>query len=207
MEIGVRVARFAVAAYDVPGQAAWRVRLGGRYVLTTGGLAPDNGTLDLLEAHATLVLEQAALADVRLVVVGDGDADEHLVELSTRASELGTAPIVVEAVADAELPSLVAGAAAFCYLPTHDASCAGALEALAAGVPVIARDLPEVRAVLQDVVEYGDTVLSIADALLDVLTDPPDPEPGAVLAAAHAGPRLEDGVVEQQPDRGDGREE
>jgi len=188
MSDGVDIARFAAAAFDVPGQAAWSARVGGRYLLASGGLAPEQGALDLLEAHATMVQEQAALAGVRVVITGD-DADvdpDHVAAFTQRAEELGAGPIMLGPVPEAEFPSLVAGASAFCYLPTRDASCVSALEALAAGVPVIARDLPEVRAVLLDVVVYGDTALSIADALVDVLTDPPEPEQGVALAMSYA---------------------
>jgi glycosyltransferase involved in cell wall biosynthesis len=207
----VDIARFAAAAFDVPGQAAWRARIGGRYVLTTGGLDPEAGSLDLIEAHAIVVQEQAALSDVRVVIAGgdahaDADAD-RVSEYASRVAELGTAPILLASVPDREFPSLVAGASAFGYLPTRDASGVRALEALAAGVPVVARDLPAVRAVLRDVVVYGDNVLSIADGLVDVLTDPPEPEPGVTLAASYAEGGSEDRVVEQQPDRGDGRED
>lgn len=190
MRIDVDVARYAAAAFDVPGQAAWRARIGGRYVLMTGGLAPEGGSLDLLEAHAIVVHEQAALADVRVVITGDdGHADsDHVSEVASRIAELGSTAVLLASVAEDELPSLVAGAAAFGYLPTRDATCVSALEALAAGVPVVARDFPDVRAVLGDVVVYGDNVLSIADALVDVLTDPPEPEPGVTLAASYAAP-------------------
>ena len=190
MRIDVDVARYAAAAFDVPGQAAWRARIGGRYVLMTGGLAPEGGSLDLLEAHSIVVHEQAALADVRVVITGgDGHADsDHLSEVASRIAELGSTAVLLASVAEDELPSLVAGAAAFGYLPTRDATCVSALEALAAGVPVVARDFPDVRAVLGDVVVYGDNVLSIADALVDVLTDPPEPEPGVTLAASYAAP-------------------
>lgn len=209
MRSGVDIARFAAAAFDVPGQAAWRARIGGRYVLTTGGLDPEAGSLDLLEAHAIVVQEQAALSDVRVVIAGgDAHADgDHVSEYASRVAELGTAPILLATVAEGEFASLVAGASAFGYLPTRDASGVSALEALAAGVPVVARDLPAVRAVLRDVVVYGDNVLSIADGLVDVLTDPPEPEPGVTLAASYAEGGSEHRVVEQQPDRGDGREE
>ncbi len=188
MRIDVDVGRYAAAAFDVPGQAAWRARIGGRYVLTTGGLAPETGSLDLVEAHAIVVHEQAALSDVRLVMTG-GDAHAevgHLSEVASRVAELGSAAVLLSSVPDDEFASLVAGAAAFGYLPTRDATCVSALEALAAGVPVVARDFPDVRAVLGDVVAYGDNVLSIADALVDVLTDPPEPEPGVTLAASYA---------------------
>ena len=207
MRIGVDIARFAAAAFDVPGQAAWRARIGGRYVLSTGGLDPEAGSLDLLEAHAIVVQEQAALSDVRVVIAGgDGHPDgRHVSEFASRVAELGTAAILLASVSEDEFPSLVAGASAFGYLPTGEPSGADALEALAAGVPVVARDLPAVRAVLRDVVVYGDNVLSIADGLVDVLTDPPEPEPGVTLAASYGV--SEDGVVEEQPDRGDRREE
>lgn len=206
MRSGVDIGRFTAAVYDVPGQASWRVRIGGRYVLSVDGISPESGAIDLLEAHAVLAQEQAALADVRLVVAGPDPDPDYLAEFTSRAAGLGARPVRLGPVPDADLPSLVAGAAVLGYLPTLAASCASALEALAAGVPVVARDLPEVRAVLSDAVAYGDTVLSIADALVDMLIDPPDPSAGVELATAWAV-GSEDGVVEEQPDRGDGRQD
>jgi glycosyltransferase involved in cell wall biosynthesis len=194
----IDAARFAAAVYDVPGQAAWQVRLGGRYLLATGGTTPDSGSIDLLEAHAVVVQEHRELADVRLVVAGPDDGDGPA-QLRSLAADLGTDPVLLGVVPDADLPALVAGAAAVAYLPTRDATGAAALEALAAGVPVVARDLPHLRAVLRDVVAYGDTVLSIADALVDVLTDPPEPDAGVALAASYSstgGAESEDRVVE-----------
>ena len=188
MRTSADIARFNAAGHDVPGQAAWRARMGGRYLLTTGGLAPDTGSLDLLEAHAVVVQEQITLADVRLVVAGGNQhANEvHAAEFAERAAELGTTPVLLGLVPEADFPALVASASVFGYLRTRDASCASALEALAAGVPVIARDLPDLRAVLRDVVAYGDTVLSLADAIVDVLSDPPEPAAGIALAASYA---------------------
>lgn len=209
MRLSVDVGRLAAAVYDVPGQAAWRVRIGGRYLLAVGGVAAENGTIDLLEAHAALAHDHAELADVRLVIAGgDEPADaDYVAEFTSRAAGLGTRPLRLGPVDDATYPALVAGAAALGYLPTRAPSSPAALEALAAGVPVVARDLPEVRAILGETVAYGDTVLSIADAIVDVLTDPPDPAAGVELAASYALGSSEDGVVEEQPDRGDRREE
>lgn len=187
MDITVDAARFAAAVYDVPGQAAWRVRVGGRYLLALGGVAPEAGSLELLEAHAAMVQEQPALADVRLVVAGvpDEAAPDFQSRFASRAEELSVHPLVLDDLPARELPTLVAAASGFVHLPeSDDGDCAGALDALAAGVPVVTRDLPGIRAVLADAVTYGDTVLSIADALVDVLTDPPAPGAGVALATA-----------------------
>ncbi|MEZ0578887.1 glycosyltransferase [Nocardioides sp. MH1] len=206
MHITVDAARYAAAVYDVPGQAAWRVRVGGSYLLSLGGIAAGHGSMELLEAHALVVLEQPALADVHLVLAGtDPEADPaYLAAFRARAAELGTAPVVIGAVSRRDQPTLVAGASGFVHLPATYDGCVLPLQALAAGVPVVARDLPEVRRVLGDAVAYGDTVLSIADAVIDVLTDPPEPDEGIALAAAWDS---EDRVVEQQPDRGDRRQQ
>lgn len=198
MRVDLDVALFAAAVHDVPGQAAWRVRVGGRYLLALGGIAPGNGTIDLLEAHATLVQEQPALADVRLVVAGPspGEHAAYEEEFWARAFDLGTEPVVLPTVRVAELPTLVAGASAAAYLTTDDVVDGPVLAALAAGVPVVARNLPGLRAALGDAVLYGDTVLCIADALVDVLTLPPDPSAGVELAASYAaaGPPADGGL-------------
>ncbi|WP_183094312.1 glycosyltransferase [Nocardioides stalactiti] len=188
MRIVFDAPRFAAAALDVPGQAAWRVRVGARYLLALCGTNPAEGCLDLLEAHAVLVQENPSLADIRLVVVCPPDHDQDPDEVATfwsRTHDLGADPMLVRPV-PAEMPALVAGATAVGYLPTEPSTHGRALEALAAGVPVVARDLPGIREVLGDAVAYGDTVLSIADALVDVLTDPPEPTRGVAHAAAWA---------------------
>lgn len=197
MRAEVDVALFAAAVYDVPGQAAWRARVGGRYLLALEEISPANGTFVLLEAHATLVQEHPALADVRLVVTGSAaprdDACQE--EFRRRASELGTEPVVLTAMCDADRPALVAGASAAAYLPTDDVVRRSALEALAAGVPVVARDLPAVRACFGEAVLYGDTMLCIADALVDVLTVPPEPGVGVELAAAYGAHATAEGPL------------
>ncbi|WP_188113391.1 glycosyltransferase [Nocardioides humilatus] len=160
----------------------------GSYLLAVGGIAPELGSIELLEAYAAMLQERRALAGVRLVVAGwraDVPTD-YGAEFVERAWELGVSPVVLGDVSDADLSRLIAAAAGFVHLPSSADHCAAALEALASGVPVVARDLPGLRAVLADVVAYGDTVLSIADAMVDVLTVPPEPASGIALAAARA---------------------
>ena len=188
MCVAIDVALFAAAAYDVPGQASWRVRIGGPYLLGLGGIAPEDGSIDLLEAYATLAQEHPSLADLRLAMTGPhlGTDADYQDEFWARAAELGVDPVALGVVSDVDLPPLVAGASAAAYLPTGDVVDGRPFEALAAGVPVVARDLPALRAALRDTVLYGDTVLSIADALVDVLTVPPEPRAGVELAASYA---------------------
>ena len=60
------------------------------------------------------------------------------------------------------------------------------MEALAAGVPVVARDLPVLREVFGDTVAFAGDVDGIADALGSALHDPVDPLAGRALAASYS---------------------
>ncbi|CAB4735254.1 unannotated protein [freshwater metagenome] len=64
-----------------------------------------------------------------------------------------------------------------------------AMEALAAGVPVVARDLPVLREVLGATVSFATDPASISSALHTVLQAPPDPGPGRALAASYTWER------------------
>lgn len=183
---GVAAERFAAGALDRAGRARWRGRL-GRYVLALGGIEPRKGTLDLLEAWALLRTDRdrTDLADVRLVLAGGEtlfDYREYRAAFDARADELGLAPELLGVVAEEELASLVAEAGALGFVSTKEGFGLAALEALAAGVPVVARDLPVLREVLGDTARYADDPASIAAALAAVLRDRPDPGPGSELA-------------------------
>ncbi len=178
---GVAAARFAAAADDEMGRLRWRRRL-GRYVLAVGGIEPRKGTLDLLEAYSLLRAEQP---DVRLVLAGGETLFDHRAyraAFDVRAAELDVRPEVLGVVDDAALPSLVAEAAALAFVSTQEGFGLAALEALAAGTPVVARRLPVLHEVLGDVVEYAVDPASISAALGRALDDPPDPTPGQALA-------------------------
>ncbi|HVK27102.1 MAG TPA: MSMEG_0565 family glycosyltransferase [Nocardioides sp.] len=184
---GVAAERFAAGAADGAGRARWRHRIGSRYLLALGGIEPRKGSIDLLEAHALLVAADPALADVRLVLGGGEtlfDYRDYRAAFERRAAELGTAPIVLGPVPDDELPALVGEAAALGFVSTKEGFGLSAMEALAAGVPVVARDLPVLREVLGGAVRYAEDVPGIAAALAAVLADPPAPAPGRELAAS-----------------------
>ncbi len=140
----------------------WRARL-GRYVLAVGGIEPRKGSIDLLEAYGLLGRQQ-----VSLVFAGGEtlfDYRDYRADFDARARELGVHPIMLGTVDDTEMPALVAGAAALPFVSTKEGFGLAAMEALAAGVPVVARDLPVLREVFRDQVEYASDPPSIATAL------------------------------------------
>lgn len=183
---GVAAERFAAGAADAAGRAAWRERIGGRYVLALGGIEPRKGSIDLLEAHATLVAEHPASADVRLVFGGGEtlfDYRDYRADFEQRADALGSTPIVLGPVPDDALAALVGEASVLGFVSTKEGFGLAAMEALAAGVPVVARDLPVLREIFGTAVGYADDVPGIAAALAAALDDPPPPGPGRELAA------------------------
>ncbi|HEX3257098.1 MAG TPA: MSMEG_0565 family glycosyltransferase [Pseudonocardia sp.] len=179
---GVDAARFA----DVPAaaRARWRSRL-GRYVLTVGGIEPRKGSIELLEAYASL-----GRPEVALVIAGGEtlfDYRPYRALWEARAAELGVVPVVLGPVPDPDLPALVAGAEAFAFPSAKEGFGLAAMEALAAGVPTVVSDLPVLRQVFAGAAAFADGAAAFADALAAAL-DGPDPGRDAVgraLAARH----------------------
>jgi glycosyltransferase-like protein len=174
---GVDAARFAAAASS-PLSDVWRDRL-GRYVLAVGGIEPRKGSIDLLEAYALLRRE---LPDLRLVIAGGEtlfDYRHYRAAWEDRARDLGVEPVVLGPVQHEELPALVAAADAFAFPSVKEGFGLAAMEALAAGVPVVVRDLPVLREVFGAAVGYGTGPASLSSALLRAIK-----EPGPARAAA-----------------------
>jgi glycosyltransferase-like protein len=147
---GVASTRFARAASDQPSavaaRSAWRARC-GRYVLAVGGIEPRKGTADLVAAMAIL---RSTMPDVRLVLAGGEtlfDYRGYREEVLRQAERLGVDPVLLGTVSEGELPALVAGASAFAFPSTKEGFGLAAMEALAARVPVVLRDLPVLREV------------------------------------------------------------
>jgi glycosyltransferase-like protein len=184
---GVDAARFR-AASEEPGadaRAEWQQTL-GRYVLALGGIEPRKGSLDLLEAFAHLHRRHP---DVRLVFGGGEtlfDYRDYRATFDARVSELGLDPVILGVVDDDALPSLVAAAGALAFVSTKEGFGLAAMEALAAGVPVVARDLPVLHEVFGTAVAYATDPVTIADALeIALARGGPDAGAGRALATGH----------------------
>jgi glycosyltransferase-like protein len=166
---GVDAARFAAAAGRgaVAARARWRQQL-GRYVLAVGGIEPRKGTLDLVEAMATV-------RGLRLVVAGGDtlfDYRAYRAEVMERADRLGVAPVVLGPVPHEELPALVAAAAVFAFPSVKEGFGLAAMEALAAGVPVVVRDTAVFREVFGDAVAYAASPPQLARELTAAVANP-----------------------------------
>lgn len=190
---GVDAARFAAGCADAAGRARWAGEL-GRYVLALGGIEPRKGSLDLLEAYA-LLRARPGHGDLRLVVGGGEtlfDYRDYRAAFEARAAALGvglgTDLVVLGTLAEDALPALVAQADALAMVSTKEGFGLAGMEALAASVPVVVRDLPVLREVFGDVVRYADAVPGIADALAAAVADrgrEPVLAAGRALAASY----------------------
>jgi glycosyltransferase involved in cell wall biosynthesis len=157
-------------------------------VLALGGIEPRKGSIDLLEGCAHLIREHPGLADVSLVFGGGEtlfDYRDYRAAFDARAVELGIEPVVVGVLTEEELPPLVAEAATVAMVSTKEGFGLAALEALAAGVPVVARDLPVLREVFGPTVSYARDPVSIGESLGRSISEPTDPAAGRLLAARH----------------------
>lgn len=141
MALGVAPERLVVAPLGVTPlpQAEPVSGLPSRYVLTVGETSPRKGYDVLL--HALSRLEQ----DVSLVMAGPPAGDEQRLRslaatlgVSTRLTRLG-------AVTDAALAGLYRGAVALCFPSIAEGFGLPVLEAMAMGLPLVARDIPVVR--------------------------------------------------------------
>jgi glycosyltransferase involved in cell wall biosynthesis len=161
-----------------PPDDAVRARLGlpSSYLLFVGTLEPRKDLPTLLSAHRLM-------ADAPpLVLVGPPGWGERLdVDGCITPGYLG----------DDLLPSVVAGASAL-VVPSRDEGFGlPVLEALAAGTPVVASDLPVLREVGGHVVTYAEAgdPASFAAALQQVLDAPGDPAPRRTHGAAYTWAR------------------
>jgi glycosyltransferase involved in cell wall biosynthesis len=149
----------------------------GRYVLAVGALVPRKGLDTLVRAMA------AVPPDVRLVLAGPaGGAEPELRALAAAPDRAGRVEFL-GAVDDATLAALYRGASLLCFPSVSEGFGLPVVEAMAAGVPVVASDIDAVREVGGDAVvrvPVGD-VEAFAAALSALLDD--DDRRGTLAAA------------------------
>jgi glycosyltransferase-like protein len=134
---------------DLPSQ----LRAGDRTVfLTVGGIEPRKGTLELIEAFA-LVHDRLDPPPVLVIVGGHSFQDHHDYRAQVfdriRQLSLDDGLVLPGTVADAELPSWYHAADAFLFPSVKEGFGLVVLEAMAAGLPVVASDIPVFREFLQ----------------------------------------------------------
>jgi glycosyltransferase involved in cell wall biosynthesis len=177
--LGVPSARLELLPHYLPDETfAERSRsAGGAYALVAGRLSPEKGV--------DVAIHAAALAGVPLRVAGEGPAAE---DLRTLAEERG-APVEFLGRVDRErLDGLLRGAAAL-LLPSryHEFSPYAVLEAMAAGVPVVATAMGGVPELIgpERCVPMGDAP-ALAERLRALWEDPDlrDAEGEALAARA-----------------------
>jgi alpha-1,3-rhamnosyl/mannosyltransferase len=118
------------------------------YLLAVGTLEPRKNMPALLEAFRTLRREGR---DVELVIAGRQPWTHSLPlgDLAPHVRLVGTVP-------DADLPALYAGAACFVMPSLHEGFGLPLAEAMAAGTPAVASDIPALREVGGETVRYAD---------------------------------------------------
>ena len=172
---GVDVARFQAAD---PGQAQELRQCAGAadrpLILSVGGIEPRKGSDTLVQAIAAL---KKAGRDPVLAVVGGHSFQDYrpyrdrvLASLPGLGLRLDDDVILVGTVPDAELPAWYAAADVLAFPSTKEGWGLAVLEAMSAGLPVVASDLPV----------FGEYLTSGRDALLVPVDDP------AALATALA---------------------
>jgi len=168
----VDVARFAP---DAAGAAKVREEFSAAGLPLIGcvsRLAAGRGHETLIEAFRRLL---ASRPEARLLLVGKGERRDALVELVGRLGLERQA--LFAGYRDADLPAVLAALDVFVLLGSgSDESCRAALEAMAAGRPVVAANV----AALPDAVAHGETGLlvdhgysgGVADAIESLLAHP-----------------------------------
>jgi len=149
-------------------------------VLTVGGIEPRKGSMTLLDGFARLRSSQPE-RDPLLLVVGGAtlfDYRDEIERFAVRARELGVSEHIrhVGTVSPAELERHYRAADVFAFPSTKEGFGLVALEALAAGLPVVASELDVFQTFLAD----GESALlcpagdgdALGDALARVAGDP-----------------------------------
>ena len=184
---GVRVERFA--ASGPPGDRdRLRARIGAtdrHLFLTVGGIEPRKGSRHLVEALGLLKASTPPGRATMLAVVGGHSfqdyrayRDEVLGSLGAHGLRLGDDMVMLGTVSDEELPRWYHAADSFVFPSVSEGWGLVVLEALAAGLPVVASDIEVFRSFLTP----------DADAVLTEVANPVSLAAG--MARVHDDPQL-----------------
>jgi glycosyltransferase involved in cell wall biosynthesis len=161
---GVDVTRFPVASVQATAQArrAIGMPVGVPLVGSLGRLHPQKGFSDLLTAFAQV---RQRVSSVRLFVAGDGELRD---DLEAQARSLGIAAAVTFAGVRADVSEILAALDVFVLPSLWEGMPNAVLEAMAAGLPVVATAV-------------GGTPEVVVDRVTGLLVPPQDP--GALARA------------------------
>ena len=197
---GVRVERFA-ASSPPSERDRLRARIGAtdrHLFLTVGGIEPRKGSRYLVEALGLLKASTPPGPAIMLAVVGGHSfqdyrayRDEVLGSLDAHGLRLGDDIVMLGTVSDEELPRWYHAADSFVFPSISEGWGLVVLEALAAGLPVVASDIevfrsfltPDVDAVLTEAANSA----SLAEGMARVRDDPQLARRLRVSGAATAG--------------------
>jgi glycosyltransferase-like protein len=177
---GVEVCRFQSAGRRLAASLRERIGADGRpLILTVGGIEPRKGSDTLVRALA--LLRDGGLDPVLAVVGGHSFQDyrAYRERVFSLLPELGLEPgrdiALLGTVPDTELPSWYAAADVFAFPSTKEGWGLAVLEAMSAGLPVVASDLPVFREYLAPGLDAllvpMDSPAALAEALTSVLGD------------------------------------
>jgi glycosyltransferase involved in cell wall biosynthesis len=185
-QLGVDVERVRVVPYGVdgPGQIASvrpptsppsihsleRGRRSAPYVLALGAVEPRKNLPTLVRAFAELAPTHE---DLELVVAGPGGWGETAFQAAVAACGVAGRVVRLGYLQEEDRLALLSGAVALAYPSLYEGFGFPPLEAMAAGVPVVASSagsLPEVLGDAAELVAAGDD-MALADALARVIDD------------------------------------
>jgi glycosyltransferase involved in cell wall biosynthesis len=140
---------------------------------------------------------QKKLPDFRLRLVGDGRLRLDLEALARKLRIDGNVEFLG---ARRDVPELLGLADVFVFSTTPEEGLGSALlEAMAAGLPIVATDVPACRELLADgrygVLVHPNDPEALAQAIIGVLAAKPDVAPGEVYARSFTPQRMIDGYV------------
>ncbi len=141
-----------------------------KVLISVGRLAKEKNWETLIKAVAKVIQEDS---NVRLVILGDGDEKRDLVKLSEK---LGVSAKIdlPGLVPFEEVPNYLAGADLFCFASMSETQGLVTMEAMAAGLPVVAVDATGTSDVVEEGVDgllTGNDVNELADAIIRVLRE------------------------------------